>query len=119
MAAISAVFTIGYVANLLGEEEDWLFDLAIGMEPEDGSLWVYGVGEDGVPAFTRGHRQPAPDRRRRKSGWKRTAAQAAEIAPLRCSPHAYLQKDITQSPGHSAVLNARRSVREMVEQAAL
>jgi len=91
MAAISAVFTIGYVANLLGEEEDWLFDLAIGMEPEDGSLWVYGVGEDGVPAFTRGHRQPAPDRRRRKSGWKRTAAQAAEIAPLRCSPHAYFQ----------------------------
>ena len=53
MAAISAVFTIGYVANLLGEEEDWLFDLAIGMEPEDGSLWVYGVGEDCVPAFTR------------------------------------------------------------------
>ena len=23
------------------------------MEPEDGSLWVYGVGEDGVPGFTR------------------------------------------------------------------
>ena len=21
-------------------------------EPEDGRLWVYGVGEDGVPAFT-------------------------------------------------------------------
>ena len=21
--------------------------------PEDGCLWVYGVGEDGVPAFTR------------------------------------------------------------------
>jgi hypothetical protein len=21
------------------------------MEPEDGTLWVYGVGEDGVPAF--------------------------------------------------------------------
>jgi hypothetical protein len=53
MAAISAVFTIGYVANLLGEDEDWLFDLSIGMEPEDGSLWVYGIGEDGVPAFTR------------------------------------------------------------------
>ena len=53
VAAISAVFTIGYVANLLGEDEDWLFDLSIGMEPEDGSLWVYGVGEDGVPPFTR------------------------------------------------------------------
>ena len=26
MAAISAVFTIGYVANLLGEDEDWLFE---------------------------------------------------------------------------------------------
>jgi hypothetical protein len=52
MAAISAVFTIGYVANLLGEDQDWLFDLSIGMEPEDGSLWVYGVGEDGLPAFT-------------------------------------------------------------------
>ena len=23
------------------------------MRPEDGCLWVYGVGEDGVPAFTR------------------------------------------------------------------
>jgi len=54
MAAISAVFTISYVANLLGEDEDWLRDLSIGMEPEDGSLWVYGIGEDGVPAFTRG-----------------------------------------------------------------
>jgi hypothetical protein len=53
MAAISAVFTIGYVANLLGEDEDWLFELSIGMEPEDGSLWVHGVGEDGVSAFTR------------------------------------------------------------------
>ena len=53
MAAISAVFTISYVADLLGEDEDWLHDLSIGMEPEDGSLWVYGIGEDGVPAFTR------------------------------------------------------------------
>ena len=53
MAAISAVFTIGYVANLLGEDEGWLFEPSIGMEPEDGSFWVYGVGDDGVPAFTR------------------------------------------------------------------
>ena len=52
MAAISAAFTIGYVANLLGEDEDWLFELSIGMEPEDGTLWVYGIGEDGVRAFT-------------------------------------------------------------------
>jgi hypothetical protein len=52
MAAISAVFTIGHVANLLGEDEDWLFDLSTDIFPEDGCLWVYGVGEDGVPAFT-------------------------------------------------------------------
>jgi hypothetical protein len=53
MAAISAVFTIGYVANLLGENENWLHDLSIDMFPEDGCLWVHGVGEDGVPTFTR------------------------------------------------------------------
>ena len=52
MAAIVAVFTIGYVANLLGEDEDWLHELSIDMFPEDGRLWVYGVGEDGVTAFT-------------------------------------------------------------------
>ena len=53
MAAISAVFTSGYVADLLGEDEDWLHDLSINVFPEDSCLWVYGVGEDGVPSFTR------------------------------------------------------------------
>ena len=53
MAAIAHVFTIGYVANLLGEDEDWLYDLSTDMFQEDGCLWVYGVGEDGAPAFTK------------------------------------------------------------------
>jgi hypothetical protein len=53
MVAIAHVFTIGYVANLLGEDEDWLHDLSTDMFPEDGCLWVYGLGEDGVPAFTK------------------------------------------------------------------
>ena len=53
VAAIAAVFTIGYVANMLGEDEDWLSELSIDMFPEDGCLRVYGVGEDGVTAFTR------------------------------------------------------------------
>ena len=53
MAAIASVFTIGYVARMLGEDEDWLFELSINMFPEDGCLHVYGVGEDGVTAFTR------------------------------------------------------------------
>jgi hypothetical protein len=59
VAAIAAVFTIGYVANMLGEDEDWLYELSIDMFPEDGCLRVYGVGErvygvgeDGVIAFT-------------------------------------------------------------------
>ena len=53
VAAIAAIFTIGSVANLLGEDEDWLHELSIDMFPEDGCLRVYGVAEDGVTAFTR------------------------------------------------------------------
>ena len=54
MAAIAAVFIIGHIAQMLGEdEEDWLHDLSIDMFPEDGCLHVFGVGEDGVTAFTR------------------------------------------------------------------
>jgi hypothetical protein len=52
LAAISAVFTINYVAEMLGEDAEWLWELQIDMFPEDGSLWVYGVGEDGIPGFT-------------------------------------------------------------------
>ena len=52
VAAIAAVFTIGYVANMLGEDEDWLYELSIDMFPEDGCLRV-GVGADGVTAFTK------------------------------------------------------------------
>jgi hypothetical protein len=43
---------LGHVAEMLGEDEEWLWDLSIDMLPEDGCLRVYGVGEDGVPAFT-------------------------------------------------------------------
>jgi hypothetical protein len=52
LAAISAVFAINYVAEMLGEDEEWLWELQIDMFAEDGCLRVYGVGEDGVPAFT-------------------------------------------------------------------
>jgi hypothetical protein len=52
LAAISHVFTLKYVAEKLGEDEEWLWDLQINMDPEDGCLWVCGVGEDGVAAFT-------------------------------------------------------------------
>jgi hypothetical protein len=46
------VTTITKVAEDLGEDEDWLRDVANKMEIEDGAIWVYGVGEDGVQAFT-------------------------------------------------------------------
>jgi hypothetical protein len=46
------VTTINSVANSLGESEDWLSDVTNEMDIEDGVIWVYGVGEDGVMAFT-------------------------------------------------------------------
>jgi len=48
----SHVNTINRVAEDLGENEDWLFDVANEMDTEDGLIWVYGVGEDSVMAFT-------------------------------------------------------------------
>jgi hypothetical protein len=40
------------IADDLGEDEDWLRDVASGMEFEDGVIWVHGIGEFGVQAFT-------------------------------------------------------------------
>jgi hypothetical protein len=52
VAAITRVYTIVYVAETIGEDEDWLHDLTIDMDFEDGRLTVYGVGEDGTTALT-------------------------------------------------------------------
>ena len=49
---VSHVKTISLVAKELGESEDWLFEVANEMEVEDGVIWVYGIGEDAVIAFT-------------------------------------------------------------------
>jgi hypothetical protein len=50
---IHAVQTITLVARELGEDEDWLADIATEMEPEDGLIWVYSAEhEEGVMAFT-------------------------------------------------------------------
>jgi hypothetical protein len=38
---VSLVKTINLVAKDLGEDEDWLVDVVIEMEPEDGAIWVY------------------------------------------------------------------------------
>ena len=52
MAGIPYVFTIGRVAEMLGEDEEWLHDLSLGMDPEDGHLWVYDINDQEIPAFT-------------------------------------------------------------------
>jgi hypothetical protein len=46
------VTTINRVAKDLGENENWLSDIANEMDIEDGLIWVYGVGDDAVMAFT-------------------------------------------------------------------
>ena len=52
MAGIGHVFTITRVAETLGEDEDWLQDICIEMDPEDGRLIVFGPGEETTTAFT-------------------------------------------------------------------
>jgi len=46
------VTTIASVAEDFAVDEDWLAEIASEMDIEDGCIWVYGVGEDGVMAFT-------------------------------------------------------------------
>jgi hypothetical protein len=49
---VSHVTTINQVAADLGESVDWLFDVATEMDTEDGVIWVYGIGDEQVMAFT-------------------------------------------------------------------
>ena len=69
------VTTITRVAEDLGEDEDWLRDVANEMEIEDGVIWVYGVGEDGVHGVHR-LRHRKPDRARPHAQRKSDLAQA-------------------------------------------
>jgi hypothetical protein len=46
------VTTIARVAAELGEDENWLCDIAGEMEPEDGLIWVYGPDDEAIMAFT-------------------------------------------------------------------
>ena len=52
MAGIPYVFTIARVAEILGEDEEWLREISTNMDPEEGHLWVIAIGEDQCPAFT-------------------------------------------------------------------
>jgi hypothetical protein len=52
MATPGYVFTISHVAEMLGEDEELLWEIGTDMFPEHGCLWVVGIGEEGVMAFT-------------------------------------------------------------------
>ncbi len=52
MAAPSHALTIARVAEILGEDEELLWDIAMEMEPEDGKLWIHDTGERETIAFT-------------------------------------------------------------------
>ena len=45
---VSHVRTIDLVAKEVGEDVCFLCDVASEMEPEDGLIWVQGLGEEGV-----------------------------------------------------------------------
>ena len=49
---VHSIKTIDRVAAELGETVDRLFQFASDMEPEDGVIWVYGLNDDGVMAFS-------------------------------------------------------------------
>jgi hypothetical protein len=52
MAAPASAVTISRAAEILGEDEELLWDLVDQMEPEDGCLWVCGTGDQHTIAFT-------------------------------------------------------------------
>ncbi len=57
LAAISAVFTIGYVADMLGEDEDWLDELSIDLFPEA----CPGEGRGRLPPSVKMAWSPSPE----------------------------------------------------------
>lgn len=52
MASPAHAFTISRVAEILGEDEELLWDMATDMEPEDGCLWIYGTDDQQTIALT-------------------------------------------------------------------
>jgi hypothetical protein len=53
MAAISHVFTIRLVAQMLACDEELIWDLSDNLEPEDGMIWVYDIDDGQSLSFTR------------------------------------------------------------------
>jgi hypothetical protein len=50
---VHSVRTLALVAKDLGEDADWLADIAVDLESEDGLIWVYDPEHpDGTMAFS-------------------------------------------------------------------
>jgi len=79
MAAIGHVFTLARVAAMLGEDEDWLHEISLDLDPEDGVLAVYGPG-DAALGVEPGAQIADGEQRRRHV---RTAARRRRAAPRR------------------------------------
>jgi hypothetical protein len=52
MAAPGHAFTIRRAAEMLGCDEELLWDLLGPLDPEDGMMWVCDTGDAAIPAFT-------------------------------------------------------------------
>jgi hypothetical protein len=52
MAAIATVYTLDLVAETLGENADWLWEVSCEMDPEDGCLSIHGCNDEHTVAFT-------------------------------------------------------------------
>src|SRR5271170_468205 len=94
---VSRVRTIDRLAKDLGEDVDFLFDVAIEMEPEDGLIRVLSLGDESVMAFTddgvdslvelvKIHRETKP--REECCSRPRAPAPAAYAGRLRVEPQA-------------------------------
>jgi hypothetical protein len=64
MATPSHVFTIGRVAEILAEDEDWLQEIAMELKPEDGHITVCRTDDLSTSAFTSSGKNSANPYRR-------------------------------------------------------
>jgi hypothetical protein len=52
MAAPTSAVTISRAAEILGEDEELLWDMVTDMEPEHGCLWIYDNDDQQTVVFT-------------------------------------------------------------------
>lgn len=52
MAAITRVYTLPLVAQMVDEDLEWLSEIIGEMEPEDGYLWIYGPDDQQTQGLT-------------------------------------------------------------------